>query len=232
MESLIPNPRVQWLCAKAEASMTGLISYGILDNSTKFPRNTWMKSSQQFHRSRKKPGAWFAAGLAWKPTDLNILRSIYANKNKRKLRLKRLKRKEKPWKTRKLVKSPGKVYLWRSMIFEFLFMKFGSLVCSFDQGPCPTKNDSVDTQISNFLAWMKIFMENNQSKNSTFENYRQHMKRMLNLWIKKGLSSVYALWNLNETDLIPVCDSYVDTIDGEPSKEKAINSYKKVKNLH
>ena len=79
---------------------------------------------------------------------------------------------------------------------------------------------------------MKIFMKNNQNKDRTFENYRMHMKRMLELWIKKGLTSVYALWNLNETDLIPVCDDYVDTIDGESSKEQALNGYKKVKNTH
>ena len=79
---------------------------------------------------------------------------------------------------------------------------------------------------------MKIFMKNNQTKTRTFENYRMHMKKMLNLFIKEGLSSVYALWDLNKTDLIPVCDDYVDTIDGESSKEQAINSYKKVKNLH
>ena len=75
-------------------------------------------------------------------------------------------------------------------------------------------------------------MQKNQTKNRTFENYKMHMKRMLQLWIKKGLTSVYALWDLKQTDLIPVYDEYVDTIDGESSREMSINSYKKVKKIH
>ena len=102
--------------------------------------------------------------------------------------------------------------------------------CSFDEGPIPSKKDSVGTQITNFLAWMKLFMENNRTKANTFQSYRLHMKRMLTIWIhKKSLTSVYSLWNLNEHDLIPVCDQYVDSIDSDTVKEQAVNAYKKVK---
>ena len=72
-------------------------------------------------------------------------------------------------------------------------------------------------------------MLKNQNKTSTFEHYRIHMKKMLTLWISNGLTSVYALWRLNHTDLIPVCDSYVDTINGVANQEQALHAYKKVK---
>lgn len=56
------------------------------------------------------------------------------------------------------------------------------------------------------------------------------MKKMLTIWIhKKSLTSVYSLWNLNERDLIPACDMYVDTIDSDSTKQQATNAYKKVK---
>ena len=108
---------------------------------------------------------------------------------------------------------------------EFCFLFY----CSFEEGPIPTKNDPVGKQISNFLVWMKIFMDKNRTKSNTFATYKPHMKRMLSLWIhKKWLKSVYSLWNLNERDLIPNCDQYVDSIDSDPNKEQAVNSYKKV----
>lgn len=102
--------------------------------------------------------------------------------------------------------------------------------CSFDEGPIPNKKDSVETQISNFLTWMEVFMEKNRNKKNTYATYKLHMQRMLKIWIdKKCLSSVYALWNLHDTDLIPVCDPYVDKIDSDTTKEQACNAYKKVK---
>lgn len=64
----------------------------------------------------------------------------------------------------------------------------------------------------------------------TFDNYEMHMKNMLEMWIQNGLTSVYSLWKLDQTDLIPACNSYVDTIDDEAGQEQAVNAYKNVKN--
>lgn len=72
-------------------------------------------------------------------------------------------------------------------------------------------------------------MEKTRTKDNTFASYKPHMKRMLSLWIhKKWLTSVYSLWDLNATDVIPLCDTYVNSIDSDSSKEHAVNSYKKV----
>ena len=76
---------------------------------------------------------------------------------------------------------------------------------------------------------MKLFMQKNQTKTRTFDNYKMHMKKMLKIWIQNGLHSVYSLWRLDHSDVIPVSDTYVDTIDGEASQEQAVNAYKKVK---
>lgn len=76
---------------------------------------------------------------------------------------------------------------------------------------------------------MNIFMSHNQIKQQTFENYKPHFRKFLKIWNEnQGLKSIYALWDLNDPDLIPVCDSYVDQIGSEPSKEQAVNAYKKV----
>ena len=72
-------------------------------------------------------------------------------------------------------------------------------------------------------------MEKNRTAKNTFASYKPHFSRMLSLWIhKKWITSIYSLWNLNETDLIPLCDQYVNSIDSDSSKEMAVNAYKKV----
>ena len=76
---------------------------------------------------------------------------------------------------------------------------------------------------------MNIYMAHNQNKNQTYYNYRPHFRKFLRLWTEKhGLKSVYSLWNLNDPDLIPVCDAYVDEIESDSVKEQAVNAYKKV----